>query len=56
MLPLTGFLICLYLWWNLSQLAKIVGLIWLSTGFLYGAWKTNGSAARSNSPYPMRKQ
>jgi len=40
-LPITGFLICLYLWWNLSQLAKIVGIIWLSTGFLYGAWKTN---------------
>ncbi|MGA2032423.1 MAG: APC family permease [Thermoguttaceae bacterium] len=40
-LPLAGFLICLYLWWSLSPLAKIVGLSWLATGFLYGAWKTN---------------
>jgi len=40
-LPLAGFLICLYLWWSLAPLAKIVGLSWLATGFLYGAWKTN---------------
>jgi amino acid transporter len=40
-LPLTGFLICLYLWLSLSPLAKIVGLSWLATGLLYGAWKTN---------------
>jgi amino acid transporter len=41
LLPLVGFLTCLYLWWNLSLLAMIVGLVWLTTGFLYGAWKTN---------------
>jgi len=41
-LPITGFLICLYLWCNLSRPAKLAGLAWLSTGFLYGAWKTQG--------------
>jgi len=41
-LPITGFLICLYLWCNLSWPAKLAGLAWLSTGFLYGAWKTHG--------------
>ena len=41
LLPPAGFLICLYLWFNLNPLAKIVGLGWLAVGFLYGAWKTN---------------
>jgi hypothetical protein len=41
-LPITGFLICLFLWWNLSRPAKLAGLVWLSTGFLYGSWKTRG--------------
>ncbi|MGA2258072.1 MAG: APC family permease, partial [Thermoguttaceae bacterium] len=41
LLPLVGFLICLYLWYNLLPMAQIVGLSWLATGFLYGAWKTN---------------
>ena len=40
-LPLAGFLICLYLWWSLAPLAKIVGLSWLAIGFLDGAWKTD---------------
>jgi putrescine importer len=38
--PLAGFLVCLYLWSSLAAPAKLVGLAWLSTGFLYGAWKT----------------
>jgi len=41
-LPITGFLICLYLWCNLSRAAKLAGLAWLSTGFVYGVWKTQG--------------
>jgi amino acid transporter len=40
--PLLGFLICAYLWWNLSLPARVVGLLWLVTGVLYGAWKTQG--------------
>ena len=56
LLPLAGFLTCLYLWWSLAPLAKIVGLSWLATGFLYGAGRPAGSAARSSSPYPMKKR
>jgi amino acid transporter len=40
LLPLAGFLICLYLWCNLLPVAKIAGLVWLAAGFVYGAWKT----------------
>jgi amino acid transporter len=40
LLPLAGFFTCLYLWWSLRPPAKIVGLCWLATGLLYGAWKT----------------
>jgi amino acid transporter len=41
-LPLLGFVFCLYVWWSLKLTAKVVGLIWLAVGFLYGAWKTQG--------------
>jgi putrescine importer len=40
--PLFGFVICGYLWWSLSRLARIVGFIWLLSGIAYGAWKTQG--------------
>jgi len=40
--PLLGFTICLYLWISLGFKAKIVGLCWLSTGVLYGAYQTSG--------------
>jgi amino acid transporter len=39
--PVLGFLICLYLWVSLSWTAKIAGLVWLSLGLLYGAWRTS---------------
>jgi amino acid transporter len=39
--PVMGFLICLYLWLSLSTNAKIVGLCWLVAGVLYGAYKTS---------------
>ena len=35
--PAAGFVICFYIWLNLSSLAKIVGGIWLLAGLLYGA-------------------
>ncbi len=38
--PLAGFIICLYFWLSLRTPAKIIGVAWLVTGFLYGAWKT----------------
>jgi putrescine importer len=40
--PLSGFLICLLLWLNLSRPAKIVGSIWMAAGILFGAIKTRG--------------
>ena len=40
--PVLGFLICAFIWWNLSPPAKIAGCIWLAVGIAYGAWKTSG--------------
>jgi putrescine importer len=40
--PIAGFLICLALWLGLSKPAKIAGMIWLSMGIAFGAWKTKG--------------
>lgn len=39
--PVLGFLICLYLWLSLGIIAKIIGACWLLTGVLYGAWRTS---------------
>jgi amino acid transporter len=41
-LPLFGFMICLWIWLSLRTPAKLAGLAWLSAGLLYGAWKTHG--------------
>jgi amino acid transporter len=41
-LPLLGFIICLWIWLSLRTPAKLAGLTWLSAGFCYGAWKTRG--------------
>jgi amino acid transporter len=40
--PLLGFLICAYLWLNLSQLAMIVGFSWLAVGFIVLLLQTRG--------------
>ncbi|HUO17967.1 MAG TPA: APC family permease [Verrucomicrobiae bacterium] len=40
--PISGFLICLLLWLNLSRPAKLVGAIWMAVGILFGAVKTRG--------------
>jgi putrescine importer len=40
--PILGFLICLFIWIHLSNLALIVGSIWMAAGIAYGAWKTRG--------------
>jgi putrescine importer len=40
--PVLGFFICLFIWWHLATLAKVVGAIWMVTGIAYGAWKTRG--------------
>jgi amino acid transporter len=39
--PLLGFVVCLYLWVSLGDKAKIAGMVWLTTGLLYGAWRTS---------------
>jgi putrescine importer len=39
--PLLGFAVCLYLWISLGYKAKIAGLCWITTGVLYGAYKTS---------------
>jgi putrescine importer len=41
-LPLLGFLICLYLWVSLRWPAKLAGGVWLGAGVVYGAIKTRG--------------
>jgi putrescine importer len=41
LIPALGFLICGFIWWNLSPPAKIAGSIWLALGIAYGAWKTS---------------
>jgi putrescine importer len=40
-LPLIGFVVCSYFWWNLNSLAKTVGGIWFAVGILYVGYKTN---------------
>jgi putrescine importer len=42
LVPVLGFVICAFIWWNLSPPAKIAGTIWLCAGIAYGAWKTSG--------------
>jgi len=40
--PVLGFLICGFLWINLSRPAFIVGVIWMAAGITYGAIRTRG--------------
>src|SRR4029453_13037120 len=44
-LPLTGFVVCLYLWLSLRWPAKVAGGVWLVAGGVYGAHKTPGVSA-----------
>jgi putrescine importer len=41
LVPVLGFLICGFIWWNLSKPAKIAGAIWLVVGIIYGGFKTS---------------
>jgi putrescine importer len=45
--PVLGFVICFYIWLNLSLPAKIAGAVWLSLGVLYGA--TRGKLRRDTA-------
>jgi len=39
-LPLVGFVVCGYIWWNLNNLAKTVGGIWFVVGIIYIGYTT----------------
>ena len=39
--PFLGFTICLILWLSLGHKARIAGMCWLTTGVLYGAYRTS---------------
>ena len=41
LLPVLGFLVCLFLWLSLGYKAKFAGAGWLAAGLLYGAWRTS---------------
>lgn len=41
-IPIGGFLICAYLWANLSDSARLIGCLWLALGILWGAIQTRG--------------
>jgi amino acid transporter len=41
-LPLSGFVFCALIWWNLNALAKTVGCIWFAIGLAYVAISTRG--------------
>ncbi|HJZ65923.1 MAG TPA: APC family permease [Candidatus Acidoferrum sp.] len=40
--PMLGFVICFFLWLNLSRPALIAGTIWMAAGIAFGIWKTKG--------------
>ncbi len=44
--PLLGFVFCLWIWLGLKTPAKIVGGVWLGAGFVYSAIKTRGFRQR----------
>jgi amino acid transporter len=41
-LPVLGFLICTFLWINLSRPALELGIVWMAVGISYGAIRTRG--------------
>jgi amino acid transporter len=46
LLPFLGFLICLYIWLNLSRFALKLGMVWMGLGFLYLLSLTRGFAKK----------
>ena len=43
--PALGFLICAFIWLNLSPPAKVLGFVWMAAGITYGAIRTRGFRA-----------
>jgi amino acid transporter len=42
LVPALGFLICAFIWANLSSKALILGTVWMAAGITYGAFRTRG--------------
>ena len=40
--PLIGFVVCGFIWLNLSHKALLLGVVWMAVGIAYGAYKTRG--------------
>jgi putrescine importer len=54
--PILGFLICFYIWRNLSKYAILLGAFWMTAGIIYGAIKTKGfQAALVNFDIPAEE-
>jgi putrescine importer len=49
LVPLFGFLICAFIWLNLSRPAQVVGAVWMGLGIVYGAIRTRGFSRDSIS-------
>jgi amino acid transporter len=45
LVPALGFLICAFIWANLSSKALILGAVWMAAGITYGAIRTRGFRA-----------
>lgn len=45
LVPVLGFLICGFIWLNLSRTALLLGSVWLAAGVIYGAIRTKGFRA-----------
>jgi hypothetical protein len=45
LVPSLGFLICAFIWINLSLPAKVLGAVWMAVGIIYGAIRTCGFRA-----------
>jgi len=43
--PALGFLICVFIWGNLSSKALLLGTVWMAAGIAYGAYRTRGFKA-----------
>jgi putrescine importer len=43
--PTLGFLICGFIWLNLSSKALVLGALWMAAGITYGAFRTRGFRA-----------
>jgi len=41
-IPVVGFAVCAFLWWNLTPPARMGGFIWLALGLAYGYYSTKG--------------